>query len=286
MRKWSLKEVAALFEECGAMALEKSKHLTTQFKSDRSIVTDADKAIEALLAKEFDRPAEGSWLIGEETSSSKSQDYIAAAMKGPTWIVDPIDGTAPFAHGIPLWGISIGYMVDGVIQDGAIFLPPMGEMIGSEGGVAFRADAGMGLQRNWGLASRLAPMKPPHVDFDDGGILNISQRMARAGTIRMPNPVHSLCSCVYSSAALMTGKHMAYIFSAKVWDMAGSLPALKALGFSARLHSGPSLMDLRVTPEIYELDMAAKSPWHIRGHAIVAVNDEIVEKVVSCCSFP
>ena len=287
MDKWNLQEIAGLLEESGALAMAMSGKLNPQFKSDHSIVTDADKAVETLLSKEFDRPSEGSWLIGEETSSSKDASYIESALKSrSTWIVDPIDGTAPFAHGIPVWGVSIGFMQGGVLKDGAIFLPPLGEMIGTSDGVAYRADAGMGKSKNWKLAGKLKPMHRPDVDFDDGAILNISQRMARSGVIRLPNPVHSLCSCVYSSASLMMGRHIAYIFSAKIWDMAGSLPALKSLGFHACLKDGTDLMDLRIRPEIYELDMAAKSPWHIHGHAIIAKDPEIVAKVIASCSFP
>lgn len=286
MDKWDLNAVASLLEESGALAMSMAGRLNPSFKSDRSIVTDADKAVESLLSKEFDRPAEGARMIGEETSSSKDAAYVDAALKGSAWIVDPIDGTAPFAHDIPLWGVSIGFMQGGVLKEGAIFLPPLGEMIGTSNGATYRAAAGMGKDRNWSLAEKLKPMKRPEAPFDDGAILNISQRMARGGLIRLPNPVHSLCSCVYSSAALMTGRHIAYIFSAKIWDMAGSLPALKNLGFHSCLPDGTDLMDLRVRPEVYELDMFAKSPWRIRGHAIVAKDVEIIEKVISSCTFP
>ncbi len=287
MDKWDLNDVAALLEESGALAMDMSKRLNASFKSDRSIVTDADKAVERLLSKEFDRPSEGAWMIGEETSASKDEAYIEKALRSPsTWIVDPIDGTAPFAHDIPLWGVSIGFMQGGVLKEGAIFMPPLGEMIGSSNGVAYRADAGMGKSSGWKLAEKLKPMKRPDVSFDDGAILNISQRMARGGLIRMPNPIHSLCSCVYSSASLMMGRHIGYIFSAKIWDMAGSLPALKSLGFQARLTSGEDVMDLRIRPEVYELDMNAKSPWHIHGHVVIAKDLEIVERIKANCTFP
>ncbi len=286
MNSWNLQEVAGLLEEAGAVAMSMTGHLKAEFKSDRSVVTDADKAVERLLSAEFDRPEEGVRLIGEETSSGRSADYVDAALAGKTWIVDPIDGTAPFSHDIPLWGVSIGFMDGGVIREGAIFLPPMGEMFGSANGVAYRAAAGMGKSKDWGLAKRLEPWTAPHVEFDDGAILNISQRMARGGLIRLPNPIHSLCSCVYSSAALMTGRHVAYIFSAKIWDMAGSLPALKALGFHAVLHNGENIMDLRVRPEVYDLGEDAKSPWHIKGHAILAKDESSIEKTLASCQFP
>ncbi len=286
MHSWNLERVAGLLEECGRLAIDMSRNLKTEFKSDKSIVTDADKAVEALLAKEFDRPDEGIYMIGEETSSTKSADYVAKAMKGSAWVVDPIDGTAPFAAQIPLWGTSIGFMQGGVLKEGAIFMPILGEMLASDNGSAYHADLGPSYAPKTGLAKALARIGRPKVSLDDGSIVNVSQRMARGGLIRMPNPIHSLCSCVYSMASLAKGRHIAYVFSAKVWDAAGSLPALKNLGFAGVLQDGKDIMDLKVKPDVYELGPDAKSPWHFKGHAIIAPDDAIVKAVMGKCQFP
>ena len=49
-------------------------------------------------------------------------------MNGATWVVDPIDGTAPYANHLPTWGISIGLMKNGAFTDGAVFLPRTAEL--------------------------------------------------------------------------------------------------------------------------------------------------------------
>jgi len=286
MDKWSLERVSELLEDCGRLAMEMSRDLKPELKADRSIVTNADKAIEALLAKEFDRPSEGVYMIGEETSSSKSQEYVERAMKGTAWVVDPIDGTAPFAYGIPLWGTSIGFMQGGVLKEGAVFMPVLGEMLGSENGTTYHADLGPSGVPRKGFAKALEKIGRPKTALDDGAIINVSQRMARGGLIRMPNPVHSLCSCVYSMASLAMGRHIAYVFSAKAWDAAGSLPALRNLGFAGVLENGRDIMDLKVSSEAYELPPNAKSPWHLRSHAIIAADKEVVDAIMAKCQFP
>lgn len=87
-------------------------------KADRSHVTDADlateRAIRALLHAE--RPADG--IFGEE--------YGAEGDTHRQWIIDPIDGTANFLRGVPLWGTMIALAVDGVPQVGVVSMPALG----------------------------------------------------------------------------------------------------------------------------------------------------------------
>ncbi|MFD5225232.1 inositol monophosphatase family protein [Microbacterium sp. NPDC058342] len=87
-------------------------------KADRSHVTDADlateRAIRELLAVE--RPDDG--ILGEE--------YGEQGDARRQWIIDPIDGTANFLRGVPLWGTMIALAVDGVPQVGVVSMPALG----------------------------------------------------------------------------------------------------------------------------------------------------------------
>jgi len=87
-------------------------------KSDRSHVTDADlateRALRAILADE--RPSDG--IFGEEFGVSGDARR--------QWIIDPIDGTANFMRGIPLWGTMIALAIDGVPQVGVVSMPALG----------------------------------------------------------------------------------------------------------------------------------------------------------------
>lgn len=87
-------------------------------KADRSHVTDADlateRAIRAVLAEE--RPDDG--ILGEEFGTEGDARR--------QWIIDPIDGTANFMRGVPLWGTMISLAVDGSPQVGVVSMPALG----------------------------------------------------------------------------------------------------------------------------------------------------------------
>ncbi|WP_345750797.1 inositol monophosphatase family protein [Microbacterium rhizophilus] len=87
-------------------------------KADRTHVTDADlaaeRAVRALLAQH--RPDDG--VLGEE--------YGSDAPTSRRWIIDPIDGTANFLRGVPVWGTMIGLEIDGGMRLGVVSSPALG----------------------------------------------------------------------------------------------------------------------------------------------------------------
>lgn len=93
--------------------------LVVTTKPDRTPVTDADQAVErairALLAER--RPGDG--ILGEEFGSEGSGSR--------QWIIDPIDGTAGFLRGIPIWATLISLAVDGVPVVGVVSAPALGK---------------------------------------------------------------------------------------------------------------------------------------------------------------
>lgn len=134
---WNAGRIIELFAECGRQALEIKKHPNAALKYDRTLVTDADRTIERILAAELGDETNGVYILGEETHRQKSSDYLARALTGKTWIIDPVDGTANFAHQRMLWGISIAFAEGGVIRDGGVYMPELGEMMITSGGRAF-----------------------------------------------------------------------------------------------------------------------------------------------------
>lgn len=90
----------------------------TQFKARQEHVTHADYAVENLIAKRLRSHFPQDGIFSEE----------GARAPGPgLWVVDPIDGTANFAHGIPHFGISIAFLLDSHVQCGAIASPMLHE---------------------------------------------------------------------------------------------------------------------------------------------------------------
>ena len=104
------------------------ENLQTSMKSAGDFVSRADIAAEAILKEELlgARPTYG-WL-GEEGGGQEGQD--------PTrrWIVDPLDGTTNFLHGLPHWAVSIALEHKGQIVAGAVYDPTKDEMFFAEKG--------------------------------------------------------------------------------------------------------------------------------------------------------
>ncbi len=92
----------------------------TQFKSDRSPVTQADLAVEQALRAILARSRPDDAIIGEEFGGQLPSN-------GACWVLDPIDGTKAFATGRPLFVTLIALLIDGHPVLGIIDQPILGE---------------------------------------------------------------------------------------------------------------------------------------------------------------
>jgi histidinol-phosphatase len=92
--------------------------LLVETKPDRSPVTDADKAVEASLRQVVAEYRPEDSFIGEEFENTGSSSR--------NWIVDPIDGTANYLRGVPIWATLIALRVDGVITTSVVSAPALG----------------------------------------------------------------------------------------------------------------------------------------------------------------
>ncbi len=267
MNKWNRKEICALLAECGEIALKHYENRSWKFKSDRSLITAADSEIENLLKHEFDRPSESTYLIGEETVDSKSEKYISSALQEIAWVVDPIDGTAPYAHHVPTWGISIGFMKGGTLMEGAVFLPALGELYMTDGdAILFCRSSENSCKIKFSRLEEFCPRKLP---LNDGGLISVSQDVAKRGHLALPNPVQAVCCTVFSGAYLAMGRYLAYIGCVKLWDIGGALPILFKSGFKGMLVNGQELT-LKVDEKIYHMSKGHPERWRMKDQMILA----------------
>jgi myo-inositol-1(or 4)-monophosphatase len=84
------------------------------------LVTDADRASEALIVRILRAATPSAAILGEEGGAT-------AGTSDERWIVDPLDGTTNYAHGYPFWCVSIAYERAGVVVAAAIEAPMFGE---------------------------------------------------------------------------------------------------------------------------------------------------------------
>jgi myo-inositol-1(or 4)-monophosphatase len=115
--------------EAGALLVHfAGRALEIREKSSRGdLVTEADRASERLIGELLRARAPGSAILGEESGAS-------AGDSGERWIVDPLDGTTNFAHGYPLYCVSIGYERNGELVAGVVYAPALGELYAAERG--------------------------------------------------------------------------------------------------------------------------------------------------------
>jgi len=95
-------------------------------KGPNDFVTKTDKYVEKILIEELSKTKKNYSFITEETGNIQNKD------KENIWIIDPIDGTTNFLHGIPHFAICIAHQSKGEILSGLIFDPIKDEMFFSE----------------------------------------------------------------------------------------------------------------------------------------------------------
>ncbi|HEY6343073.1 MAG TPA: inositol monophosphatase family protein [Bryobacteraceae bacterium] len=113
----------ALSDEAGKFILPLWKNVPVDHKPDGSEVTEADKGGERLLRSRIAERYPDHAIIGEEFGGDASRDAEHL------WLLDPIDGTASFAIGLPLFGTLIGYLRRGRPCVGVIGLHALGETV-------------------------------------------------------------------------------------------------------------------------------------------------------------
>ena len=97
------------------------------YKNVIDLVTEVDRKSEAYLLTEIQRHFPGHQIISEEIG-------LVPGRLADQWYVDPLDGTVNYAHGLPIFCVSIAYAREGVVTLGVIYDPMMDELFAAERG--------------------------------------------------------------------------------------------------------------------------------------------------------
>ena len=100
----------------------------TSKKSDGSYVTIADREAESYLRKRISERFPDDGILGEEEGE-------LSGASGRRWILDPIDGTFAFVHGVPLYGVLIAVEIDSEMSVGVVNIPALGEIVSAAKGL-------------------------------------------------------------------------------------------------------------------------------------------------------
>jgi myo-inositol-1(or 4)-monophosphatase len=104
------------------------ENLQVSMKGPANFVSLADKRAEEMLYTDLNKARPGYGFLGEEGGNRDGTD------KSHTWIVDPLDGTTNFLHGIPQFAVSIGLAREGQVIAGLIYNPANDELYMAEKG--------------------------------------------------------------------------------------------------------------------------------------------------------
>ena len=128
----TLPDIESLARQAGAILADgHGKTFTVTRKGRVDLVTEYDKKSEDFLIAKINAQFPGHTILAEESGLSGG---LAGAAHEHLWIIDPLDGTTNFAHGVPVFAVSIGYAHRGVVTLGAVFNPISNEMYLGEKG--------------------------------------------------------------------------------------------------------------------------------------------------------
>jgi myo-inositol-1(or 4)-monophosphatase len=123
-----LPDLEAIAREAGTLLMQYFGRVTIEYKGEVDLVTEADRASERLIVERLRARWPQHGIVAEEgTRSEMEADY--------RWYVDPLDGTTNFAHGYPVFCVSIALTrKDGQLEAGVLYDPTRDEMFAAERG--------------------------------------------------------------------------------------------------------------------------------------------------------
>ncbi len=201
----------------GALAMSYYGRANPTLRYDHDLVTEADLVVQEYIRKEVGAAYPEHEFLGEEGGARPDDREL----QKPLWVVDPVDGSAGFSAGMPVWGVSIA-LFDGIRPViGVIHLPVTGEVYSaSAGGVAMLNDREVSVRDQ---------------AMDNESLLLTYSRFHSDFITHLPGKVRSLGS---------TAAHMAYVArgaasgavlgNVHVWDLAAGLVILQAAGGAVR----------------------------------------------------
>jgi len=237
---------SAIALEAGALLRDYySRGVTTEYKSDVDLVTEADRASEKLIVERLHALFPEHGVYGEEgTRSNIDREY--------RWYIDPLDGTTNFAHSFPVFCVSMGLerrtpslaaSQDGELIAGIVYDPLRDELFTTERGKgAYLNGARIHVSRIADLAEALLATGFPSRKRHDNPNIHFYQEF----TLRS-HGVRRAGSAALDLAYTACGRVDAYWeFNLNPWDTsAGALLVLEAGGSVTTFDGGPFRLDSR-----------------------------------------
>lgn len=208
--------------------------LSIETKLDNTPVTDADRRTEAVIREGILEARPHDAIFGEE--------YGSEGVSRREWIIDPIDGTANFMRGVPIWGTLIALVIDGVPVVGVVSAPALGRRWWGATGLGAFVSVAHGEPRPLAV-SGVASIEEASLSYnsikgwDDAGYLD--ELVALTRRVRRARAIGDMWSymLVAEGAIDIAGE-----FDLQPYDMAAIVPIIEGAGgrfTSIDGHDGP-----------------------------------------------
>ena len=207
------------------------QNLQVSMKGPADFVSNADRRAEEIVFQELSRARPDWGFLMEERGAVEGRD------PQHRWIVDPLDGTTNFLHGIPMFAVSIALERDGQIVAGVVFNPAMDELYTAEkGGGAFLNDRRMRVAARQSLPEALFGTGIPFLGRGDhaGFLYELRQIMGETSGVRRMGA--AALDLAYVAAGRLDGFWERKL---KPWDVAaGAILVREAGGFLSGIDGG------------------------------------------------
>jgi len=226
----------------GQHAMEEIQYAKAVAKNETELVTDADRRCQQMIVARIKETFHDHGFIGEEGESGRMFKSAPRGEPALWWVIDPIDGTNNFAHGIPIFAVSVAVLLEDRPIVGVIFDPATDAMYTAVTGGEAQLDG----RRMQAGDDEIGPLTSVGLDshFDD-------PLPAWVGTIIKQSRFRN-----FGTTAL----HMAYVASGglvgtiactpKLWDIAAGVVIAEAAGAVITDWQGQPLFP--VDPDKYE----------------------------------
>jgi len=202
------------------------ENLQVSEKGPGDFVSRADHQAERVLRTELARTRPEYGFLGEEFGETKGDGRNR-------WIVDPLDGTNNFLHGVPHFNISIGLERDGEIIAGVVYQPISDELFWAEKGNGAYVDTPYARSRRLRVSGRKEPARAlvgtgiPHLGRGDHAayLARLGKVMARTAGVRRWG------AAALDLAFVAAGRFDAYFeFGLQSWDVAAGMLLVREAG--------------------------------------------------------
>jgi len=234
-----LPKMSAIAQEAGKLLMGYfAKGISYEYKGGEiDLVTDADRASEQLIVGRLHELWPEHKIVAEEGTHWAGNDYH--------WYVDPLDGTTNFAHGYPVFCVSIGLEHEGELQAGVLFDPTRNELFSAERGHGATLNGRpIRVSRTPKLAeSILGTGFPSYKRHKDPNIHFYHQLTLRSHGVRRAG------SAALDMANVACGRYDGFWeFNLNPWDTcAGALLVREAGGMITRFDGSPWRLDSKET---------------------------------------